>query len=298
MTKKTISMDGIEKPVEFTEFNLNEMVENASIVIIAKRGSGKSWVCKALIQEFQRRNIPAGIVVSPTDKMNRFYADFFAESYIHQGYSDKVFSRILERQEIMIDKEKSGKKVDPRIFVIMDDCLGEKGKWLKKEPILNLLYNGRHYKITYILTMQYALGIGPDLRGNFDYIFLLADDFYNNQRRMHDHYAGMFPDLNTFKGVFTQMTNDNGCMVLINRGIRKTLYDKVMWFKAPDLSDTVIDFGCQQFKKFHQDNFDPQWSKKKISIDFIEYAAKKKKEKGVVKIKKVSKEEKARHLQL
>ena len=84
----------------------------------------------------------------------------------------------------------------------MDDCLGSKHAWAKDKPILEMFYNGRHFQITFILTMQFPLGIGPELRSNFDYVFLLADDFVSNQKRIYDHYAGMFPNFESFRRVF------------------------------------------------------------------------------------------------
>ena len=32
--------------------------------------------------------------------------------------------------------------------------------------------------------MQYAVGIPPEMRSNFDYIFLLAEDFISNRKRL------------------------------------------------------------------------------------------------------------------
>ena len=86
-----------------------------------------------------------------------------------------------------------GKIIDPRTYIVMDDCLSSKGSWMRDKPILELLFNGRHYEIMYILTMQFPLGIPPDLRVNFDYIFLMAEDTLSNLKRIFDHYAGCFP---------------------------------------------------------------------------------------------------------
>ena len=33
----------------------------------------------------------------------------------------------------------------------MDDCLSKRGTWMKDQPITELLFNGRHYEIMYIL---------------------------------------------------------------------------------------------------------------------------------------------------
>ena len=85
---------------------------------------------------------------------------------------------------------------------------------------MELLFNGRHYQLMYMLTMQFPLGITPELRCNFDYIFLLADDNTSNIKRMYEHYAGMFPDFNSFKQVFTQLTKN---MSKVSSDIKKKL---------------------------------------------------------------------------
>ena len=67
----------------------------------------------------------------------------------------------------------------------MDDCLSDKGTWANDKPIKQVMFDGRHYKLIFILTMQFPLGIKPELRSNFDYIILLADDFISNIKKMY-----------------------------------------------------------------------------------------------------------------
>lgn len=288
MTIKDISLNGAEK-LPINEFKLEYMVEYPSIVMIAKRGSGKSWVCRALLNHFN--DIPVGLIIAPTDRMNCFYGDFFPDSYIHYNYRSDIIEKLLYRQETMIDKRKKkcneGKKVDSRAFIVMDDCLSKRCVWMKDQPITELLFNGRHYDIMYILTMQYPLGITPELRGNFDYIFLLAEDFVSNLKRIYDHYAGMFPDFNSFRQAFSQLTEDYGCMVIANRGARKSFLEKVYWYRAPDVDNNQVALGCKQFQKYHDDNYDANWRSKKKMFDINEYCNKRKKDKGGLKIEKV-----------
>ena len=121
--------------------------------------------------------------------------------------------------------------------------------------------------------MQFPLGITPELRCNFDYIFLLAEDFYSNLKRLYDHYAGMFPTFDSFRTVFKELTNDFGCMVIVNRGARSTFLEKVFWYKASN--DDVGMIGCNQFIKHHDKNFDPEWRKKNKKYDIMEMCGKK-----------------------
>ena len=75
--------------LEIREFKLNNMKDNAAIAMIAKRGSGKSWICRDIIR--QKTDIPGGMIISPTDKMNSFYRDFFPDLYIHYDFEDFLY---------------------------------------------------------------------------------------------------------------------------------------------------------------------------------------------------------------
>jgi hypothetical protein len=254
-----VNVDG--NKVVINTFDPTKMVAHPSIIIIAKRGSGKSVLCKALLQLY--KDIPVGIIISPTDRMNCFYGDFFPQVFIHYNYRSSKIQKILQRQLYITKLSKElklkKKKIDTRCFIIMDDCLADNGTWAKDQPVRELLMNGRHYHIMYILIMQYPLGIKPDLRSQFDYIFLLAEDFISNQKRMHDHYAGMFPDFKSFQQVYRQLTNDFGAMVIVNRGARLHFNDKVFFYKAPVIDDSSLTFGCKQFNDFNKYNYNKNW---------------------------------------
>ncbi len=286
MTIRDIRLDGSTFPIR--EFKLEWMVPNPAICMIAKKGSGKSWVVRSILKHFE--SIPGGVIIAPTDKMTAFYGKFFPDVYIHYEYKSEILDSAFYRQGKMIDKCKEklakGKKVDPRAFLIMDDCLSSKGTWMRDAPVLKMFFEGRHYKIMYILTMQFPLGIIPELRTNFDYIFLLAEDFYSNQKRLYDHYAGMFPDFKTFRDVFMEITKEHGCMVIVNRGARNDFLDKVFWFKSKE--EKFATLGCRQFNQFNKDNFDKEWDKRSKPFDIVKLAEDKKKNKSRIKVEKLS----------
>lgn len=270
------------------EFQLKDMVENPSLVMVAKRGSGKSFVCRAILNHY--KDIPVGLIIAPTDRMNCFYGNFFPDTYIHCRYESQIIEKLLRRQEEMIDKaarkKLKGKSVDPKAFIVMDDCLGDKKIWAQDPLISELLFNGRHFQLMYILTMQYPLGIKPELRSNFDYIFLLAEDFITNLKKLYDHYAGMFPDFNSFRQAFKQLTSDYGCMVIANRGARANFLEKIYWYRAPEPEEDGKPFGCKQFNDYHKNNYNHNWRKTTKPYDAIDEYLKQKKGKGTLKIEK------------
>ena len=269
---KAVRLDG-NQSLPIKEFKLESMCENPAIVMIAKRASGKSWVCRSILKHF--KDIPVGLIIAPTEKMATppFYSDFFPDSYIHYDYKSEIIEKLLVRQDMMIektqDREAQGRRlVDPRGFILMDDCLSKKGSWQKDQPIMELLFNGRHYRLMYMLTMQFPLGISPELRCNFDYIFLLKEDFYSNLKRLYDHYAGMFPTFDSFRVVFKELTASFGAMVIVNRGACDSFLDKVFWYRAQN--DSVGMIGCDQFFAHHDNNYEKAWKKKKKDLNIMD----------------------------
>lgn len=260
MTVKKFNI-GANESLPIRTFDLNKLKSGdgpPSIVMIAKRGSGKSVVCKHILAHYS--NIPGGAIIAPSEEAKPYYAKFFPELYIHYKFTHEKLKRFWNRQifvrEKQQKKEESGKTFDTQAFLLMDDCLASKGSWLKDDFILKVFFNGRHYDLMYILTMQFPLGITPELRTNFDFVFLLADDYFSNQKRLFDHYAGMFPNFQAFRDVFTELTKDYGCMVISNRGNRKDIFDKVYFFKA-DYTIKIKRMGSDQFNYIHEHNFNP-----------------------------------------
>lgn len=252
-----VNFDDGQLPVR--KFNIKNMFINPAICMIAKRGSGKSWIVRDILKQY--KNIPGGIIISPTDEMSTFYGDFIPSAYIYYKFESDIIYRLLARQKKMIkkykEKKSQGKKLDPRVFLVMDDCLSSKLTWIRDQQISKLFFDGRHYHIMYILTMQFPLGITPELRANFDYIFLLADNFTNSRKKLYEHYCGMFPSFNQFCQVFSALTQDFSCMVIVNRGQSNTILDKIFWYKAGNKE--IGDLGCPQYNEFHNNNYDENW---------------------------------------
>ncbi len=261
MTIKEVGFGSARLPIK--KFDIEKMVDHCTIAMIAKRASGKSFLTKEIM--YHKRDISCAIAISRTEKLNHFYTDFIPESYIYSEYDSSILSRIYERQSKMNEdnsrRKKEGKKVkDDSLMLIMDDCMSSKGTWLKDHNILELFFNGRHHHISFILTMQFSLGIPPELRSNFDYIFLLAEDTISNRKRLYEHYAGMFPTFDIFQQVFTDITENYGVMVIDNRVHSKNITDKVFWYKAKNVPSFKV--GSKKFNKFHKKSYDKEWNNK------------------------------------
>ena len=160
---------------------------------------------------------------------------------------------MLKRQKTIIEKMKTNPNMDPRAFLILDDCLYD-SSWTKDVNMRYVFMNGRHYKLLFILTMQFALGIPPSFRTNIDYIFILRENYVSNRKRLYEHYAGMFPTFEMFSQVMDQCTENYECLVINNNSKSNRLQDQVFWYKASPRPDFKI--GAEQFWRYSKENFD------------------------------------------
>ena len=142
--------------MEFTlnRFNMEDLKDDKVVVLIGKRETGKSFLCKDILYHHQA--IPVGQVISGTEAANDFYGKMVPKLFIHDEYQPGIISNILKRQRMMIDKCKECPTVDPRAFLVLDDCLYD-NTWTKDKNVRSLFMNGRHFKILFMITMQYAL---------------------------------------------------------------------------------------------------------------------------------------------
>jgi len=286
MDIKNIKYGSSQKRVQIKKFNIKSMPDNVTIAMIAKRGSGKSFITRELL--FHKRHLPRTVIISKTEKLNKFFGDFIPDIYIYNNYSPELLNKIFANQKQLTedneDRSKEGKRTkDLRFMLVMDDCMSSKGKWVKEEAIQELFYNGRHYGISFILTLQYSLGIPPEMRSNFDYIFLLAEDFTSNRRRLYEHYAGMFPNFPSFNDAFSVLTEDFGCMVINNKIHTQDITEKVFWYKAKNTPQFTM--GSKKYKKHHHKYYDNKWNKRIEVFNPLQISGKKKNNLVVKKIK-------------
>lgn len=242
------------------------------ICLIGRRDSGKSFLVRDLL--YYHQDIPVGSVISGTEEGNGFYGKLVPKLFIHNEYKSCIVENILQRQRKVfkqINKDISLKKtssIDPRTFVILDDCLYD-NSWTRDKLMRSMFLNGRHWKIMLIVTMQYPLGIPPTLRTNIDYVFILREPYYANRKRIYENYCGMFPTFESFCQVMDSTTENYECLVIDNNVKSNKLQDMVYWYKAMEHGDFKL--GNKEFWELsknlppddEEDTYDPTKFRKK-----------------------------------
>jgi hypothetical protein len=248
------------------------------IVMIGRRDTGKSFLVKDLL--YHHQDIPIGTVISGTEAGNGFYSAHVPKLFIHEEYSTFLIENVLKRQRQVLKQVKKEMEtyrrttIDPRTFVILDDCLYD-ATWSRDKMMRLLFMNGRHWKVMLIITMQYPLGIPPNLRTNIDYVFILREPYAVNRKRIWENYASMFPTFESFNTVMDQTTENFECLVINNNAKSNKITDQIFWYKAENRPDFKL--GSKEFweisKSMGSDDedeaYDPQKVKKKSTLQQI-----------------------------
>ena len=106
------------------------------IVLIGRRDTGKSFLVRDLL--YYHQDIPIGTVISGTEAGNGFYGKIVPKLFIHDEYNSAIIENILKRQKIVLKQMKkeietyNRSSIDPRAFVILDDCLYD-NSWAREK---------------------------------------------------------------------------------------------------------------------------------------------------------------------
>jgi len=246
------------------------------IVVIGKKDTGKSFLVRDILFSTQR-HFPVGTVISATEVANEFFQNMVPSKFIHDKYRPEIVQNVIKRQATIKTKRNTDKtahggssSIDPRAFLILDDCLYDAKSWINEESTRFVFMNGRHIDLMTIITMQYPLGITPNLRTNVDFIFILRENILGNRRRIYENYAGMFPTFDMFCSFMDQCTENYEGLVICNNVSSNKLEDQVFWYKASDhppfkLCDASLWADNRPFQSamLSTDDYNPMSFKKK-----------------------------------
>lgn len=215
-------------------FDPNNLKPDGTVIAVGKRRTGKSWLFRDLMWHM-RDTIPAGIVISQTDELNKFWRQYIPAKYIFKHYDPAILDAVFLRQKaILNDPRLSEEERDAKapFFILLDDVISDHN--IRYDPnITELFVAGRHYRLFVLITTQYAKAITPTLRSNADYTFM----FVNRQENQRESLWRDFADFLTKEAFFSILdahTEDNECLVVDTSDPTSRPEDLLLWYKASD----------------------------------------------------------------
>jgi len=241
--------------ISIKKFDPNTIDPCRVCIFIGKRGTGKSQLVTDIL--YHKRKVPMGIVMSGTEESNEHYKEFIPDTFIYGDYEPDVIERVINRQREVVKKEKPSDKdsVSNNVFMLLDDCMYD-NKWTRDKNIRGIFMNGRHWKILFMLTMQYCMDLPPSLRANIDYVFILRENIIQNREKLYKHFFGIFPTFDSFNEVMNQCTENYECLVLDNTAKSNKIEDTVFWYKAK--IGRKFRMGAPALWEHHKRNYNPK----------------------------------------
>ena len=220
--------------IQIKKFDPSKMDPCRTCVFIAKKNCGKSTLIKDIL--YHQRKIPMGVVMSGTEESNEHYQQFIPDSFIYGQYEPEVIEKIITHQQAIVKKLKKEDKEDFKnptnsVFMVLDDCMFD-NKWTRDKNMRCVFMNGRHYRIFFMLAMQYCMDLPPPMRSNIDYLFILKENIIQNREKIYKNFFGIFPTFDSFNEVLNQCTQNYECLVLDNSSTSSKIEDVVFWYRA------------------------------------------------------------------
>jgi hypothetical protein len=242
--------------IQIKKFDPTKIDPCRTCVFIAKKNCGKSTLIKDIL--YHQRKIPMGVVMSGTEESNEHYQEFIPDSFIYGQFEPTVVDKIIKHQQGVVSKLTKEDKEDfknPKnsVFMVMDDCMFD-NKWTRDLNMRNIFMNGRHYRIFFMLAMQYCMDLNPAMRSNIDYLFILKENIIQNREKIYKNFFGIFPNFESFNEVLNQCTQNYECLVLDNSSTSSKIEDVVFWYKAK--VGRKFRMGSPALWEHHKRNYD------------------------------------------
>jgi hypothetical protein len=218
-----------------SEFDPSQMKIDATIVAVGKRRTGKTWVFRNIMYQFKDK-FEAGIVISQTDELNKFWRQYVPKKYIYNKYQPEILQTVFRRQKkILNDPNLTEAEKDKQapFFILLDDVISDQ-RLKYDEALMELFVAGRHYRLFVLITTQYAKAITPTLRGNTDYCFMMKCIQQRQLEALWEDF-GSFLTKDAFAQIINAYTEDNEVLVVNTCPETETCpLSMLSWWKAVD----------------------------------------------------------------
>ena len=210
------------------KFDASQMQPFTISLLLGRRNTGKSTLLKDLLFHLQEHS-DVCICFTPTESAAALFRTITPGALVHDtGLSLAVLEQLMSVQR---EIGRTPGKTMRRVTLVLDDCSSNAAA-LRSPVISDLFRNGRHQKITVLLTSQYATDLNPGLRAQVDYTFCMRDGCVQNKKRLHQLYAGSIAKFEDFSSVFNTVTSNYGVFAVDNTAVDGDVESTTFWYRA------------------------------------------------------------------
>ena len=222
--------------IKINKFDIAQIMSNESgslnspkIAIYGGTDHDRKVVIKNILNQMKNR---LGIVFKNKKDKSKYFENILSELFVYSGYNEQVLDRVFTRQSLIENKNKRTQEHwDPlksrsmneksQCFLVFDNCLSAKD--FKSKNMETLLFNGKNFRIPFIVSFPEYVAIPPDKHAQLDYVIILNQPkrfgYQKFVKNMYQYYGTQ--DKKTFTSIYKTVTDrsENGkvpCMVISN----------------------------------------------------------------------------------
>ena len=192
---------------------------NKTISIIAKRGSGKSVLCKHIV-ETNIHKFEKVFVVCPTEDINHHYQKdgLIPKTCVFTEWNEQWALNLTKSLE-KLNANKSKKEMK-MVLIILDDIFADVD--FHHSPVLkSIFFRSRHYGLAVISLTQTLYSLPPFARVNSDYVILGQVNRASVILAADEYLSGSL-DKKGFISLFNKSTTDHQFLIINNNSISKS----------------------------------------------------------------------------
>lgn len=222
-----------------SELFRNFFVWDTSISIFGTRRTGKTTIAKHILVEANERNLIGGCAVITGSKHDKGWHDIIPYNQIYEtDQAMSFFNQLKKRQIYLMDLIDRGKKLPKNMplqfTVILDDFIHDRSLARYSTELIEAFVNFRHYGVVCIVLSQYPTGVGPMIRGNSDFVFLLPQNGLAAKKTLIQDHLEFLPDFRLSMMLLDKATKNHRALVIHKTDSQIEYIDEIQWFRAHD----------------------------------------------------------------
>jgi len=237
-----------------TFIDLREPISNNKSfigVVIGRRDYGKTHLVKDILHTHNNVYKDKTIFMFNSCYLEE-YSNKFTDATVCEYEPSTVHSimaKTFKRQRIEFEKCKINVDTDtPHSIIVFEDCIYDPN-WYKDKYIKFLFMNGKFFKFSTLITLQYPISIPCHIQYDFDYIFVFRAPYSSYRKMIWENYLSTIPfsfeDFNTLMDKLLEYE----CYVFHITSKSSNLQDIIFLHKSSDLLNNLEDELCDSEAK-------------------------------------------------
>lgn len=194
---------------------------------------------------YNRQKYAVGRAFIGTESGYKKFCDILGPLYVSNRYDEAEERRYIYRQKMC--EIENGKQYPGNGAINILDDVSDDPTIFRTNTMKGIFKLGsRHWNQLFMVGLQYAIDMPPDIRKSASYIALFREPEEIERKKLYNNFGGLAKTYKNFCDLMDQLTGDFTCLIFNKRSQSNELEDCVFYYKTVQLPPWK--FGCKEAK--------------------------------------------------